>query len=210
MSRSVALVLALGLALAPAALADDAAGPAYRYVPAGTPVEFKGKKEVGIWDNGRYLQQAGNEVRAYDGATKGGTKICLVREVKDGMILTWEDPGPDKFKNAIEKFVFFFLSDAQKNAGPQHMQDAKLYAQAFGNSMFALEIDATRPDAPKQVVDFNVPFGWKRVYGFAVYSNFEWRPVWVKPKDGSWKGMKEGDWDKNAILLPENYDIAGA
>lgn len=203
---------AAGAVLCALAASVGAEDKTWRAIPKGKAVEYKGKKYVNVYQNGLYIGLGDYDLREYDGDPKAGKKICGSKEVH-GLVLTWEKQEPDKFKNKVVKTVLFFLNDKGGGDDPSgpiagEEEDKKLFAQKYPNSMFAIEADEAE-GAPKQVVDLNDPPQWKTVWGFAVYSNGEWKPTAVRAKADSWKGPKEGEYDKNAIMLPENYNWPG-
>ncbi|HZU96432.1 MAG TPA: hypothetical protein VFF73_07070 [Planctomycetota bacterium] len=201
-TRIAAVVFSFGLLAAGTGLGEDA--KPWKVVPKGTAVEFKGKKNMNYrWS---LLRDDGIEVREQD-FVKGRNekKLCLHRELK-GLVFSWDQKEPDENKNKVAKYVIFFCGeDVNVNSGPVSGQEKKFFDQQFANQMFAIEIEAT-DKAPKQIVDKNSPTKWGRIYAFAVYSNDEWVSTPVRAKEGTWKGPKEGDWDKDAIVLPDKYE----
>jgi len=189
------------------ARAQEAKG--WRFVLPGEAVECKSKKDVDVYQKGHYLQ-LDRDVRSYTDI-QTSTRICGAKDLKTAVI-TWENPGPDRFKNAVVKFYFFFTKAPKGSGnGPEYGQDKKFYAQGFPNNWFAVEVDATKAGHPTEIVDFNEPAEWHRVYGFAVYSNNEWAPVTMGLKKDSWKDAKEGvHYAASAIAIPETYDVTGA
>jgi hypothetical protein len=199
----------LGALLLAPARADDPPPP-WRFVQPGAAIEYKAKRDVDVYQKGRFLQYE-RDLRSYDDIQTSHW-ICNSRDVR-GVVITWTDPGPDRFKNPVSRLVFFFTKKPAPGTtgGPEYGKDKQFYEQGYPNSWFAVEIDATRPDHAKEICDFNEPLEWYRVYGFAVYSNNEWAPLSMGAKKDSWKGAKEGEhYAANAILIPETYDISGA
>ncbi|MEZ0230558.1 MAG: hypothetical protein ACAI25_18195 [Planctomycetota bacterium] len=179
----------------------------WRAVSKGQPVEYAGKKYVNIYANGRYLEMGAYDLREHDGSVKAGKKICDKKDVK-GLVLTWDKQDADEHGNKPVRYVLFFMGEhGRANCGPVsgESEDKKFFAQGWDNSLFAIELDGADA-APKEIVDRHPSIKWVRAFGFAVYSNGEWKPTPVRAKPDSWTGPKEGSYAKNAILLPENYD----
>lgn len=125
--------------------------------------------------------------------------------------MTWDKQDPDKFKNAVVKYELFFLTDhnGSGSTGPVagEEEDKKFFAQGWDNSLFCVEIPVA-DGSPTQIVDMNNPIGWERIWGFAVYSNGEWRPTPVRVAAKSYEGeVTEADYAKSAIVLPEGYSF---
>jgi len=183
---------------------DNKDAPAWRVIKKGEKIEYNGGKRPSIF--GSYGWVAFNDYdlrqRPDESTMKIGEKMARKVEVK-GLVLTYDVPKPDKFDNKPVKYLLYFSSDPGATGGPIEAQDEKWMNQGYDNNMFVLEIDAGKPNTPKEILDLNSPVEWHSVHCYAVYPDGSWHFNGVRAKEDSWKEPKSDD--PNVIKLPQHY-----